>query len=179
MAKQPKSADLKGLKAGDELSYLDIFVHKSLAEDAFVVGDSTDSIVMDLSEKPEFTKQVSPGKCFRLPKPILKGGKLLLAERFGPCPIKPFTVEPLADFNDFELETLDPMDFVTLDQVANIDTDTTIPILYLKVVFLSTEQKGKYSMYKTALVKDIKCQRHFLRLYGDIRLDVQVGHVFN
>jgi hypothetical protein len=66
-----------------------------------------------------------------------------------------------------------------LDQVADVDIDTTIPLLYLKVVFLSTEQKGKYTMYKTAMVKDIKCQRHFLRLYGDIRSEVRVGDVYS
>jgi hypothetical protein len=43
------------------------FVHKSLAADAFVVGNQSDAIILDLSEKPEFKKQVAAGKCFRMP----------------------------------------------------------------------------------------------------------------
>jgi hypothetical protein len=43
MASVPFTADLATLKDGKNLAFLDVFAHKSLAADAFVVGDYTDA----------------------------------------------------------------------------------------------------------------------------------------
>ena len=53
------TADLKSVIKGDKVCYVDIFVYKAVSSDAFVVGDSSDAIVLDLSAKPEFSKDVA------------------------------------------------------------------------------------------------------------------------
>jgi hypothetical protein len=56
--------------------------------------------------------------------------------------------------------------------------NTTVNTLYLKVVFLSSEKKGKYSKYRIAKVKDVTGAKHFVTLYGAFRDAVQVDQVF-
>jgi hypothetical protein len=63
------TSDLKQVKKGDKVLYVDVFVHKALSPDVFVVGDKSDAVLLDISAKPEFGKDVSVGKCFGLPKP--------------------------------------------------------------------------------------------------------------
>ena len=173
------SADVSAVKAGKKVCYVDVFVHKQLATDLFVVGDNTASIIMDLTDKPEFGKHVSSGKCFRLPKPALRGEHLVLGERFGPCPIKLFSVQELseADLSRFQPKELDITDIQRLSDVCDVSADTTVS-LYLKAVFVSTEKKGRYSQYKIVKVKDVYGDKHFLQVFGPLRLEVEEGVVY-
>jgi hypothetical protein len=173
------TADLKALAFGHKVCYVDVFVHKALSPDAFVVGDKSDNVVLDLSSKPEFGKDVGPGRCFRLPRPIMKNGYLTLGDRFGPCPIKFFAVPPISKqaLDKFQVKPVEPTSIQTLSDVCDVTVDTTVSLI-LKVVFVSTEKKGRYSKYKTIKVRDIKADKHFIQLFGDIRQEVQEEQVY-
>jgi hypothetical protein len=66
----------------------------------------------------------------------------------------------------------------TLDQVCVVEADTAAPILYLKVVYLSTEKKCTFSMYRTAKVRDIAGQKHFIQLFAKFRDLFEVDKVY-
>jgi hypothetical protein len=61
---------------------------------------------------------------------------------------------------------------------CDVTKDTVIPLLYLKVLYISTDRKGKFSNCKVIKVKDITAQKHFIRLYGEMRNQVEVGFVY-
>jgi hypothetical protein len=145
-----------------------------------VVGDSTATLVLDLSNKVESTKDIKAGKCFRLPKPSMKGDKLVLLERFNPCPIKHFHVDSLTSdmLAQFQETSIQLEDFVRLRDVCDVSVNTTISCLILKVVFLSSEKKGKYSRFRIAKVKDVYGDKHFLTLYDSFRDSVSLDQVY-
>jgi hypothetical protein len=77
--------DIAAVVAGKKVVFVDVYVHKALSEDVYIVGDNSTTVKLDLTSKPEFTKDVSVGKCYRLPRPAIQHNSLVLSERFGPC----------------------------------------------------------------------------------------------
>ena len=76
--------DVKALKAGGKLAYVDVYVHKFLADDVFVVGDKSATTLLNLSSKVESTKCVKQGKCYRLIKPSFSRDRVVLLQRYNP-----------------------------------------------------------------------------------------------
>jgi hypothetical protein len=72
---------------------------------------------------------------------------------------------------------MDVTDIQHLAHVCEVSVDTTVTLL-LKAVFVSTEKKGRYSMFRTIKVRDIVGAKHFIRAYGNIRNDIKEGEVY-
>ena len=57
-------SDLSDLKHDKKLCFIDIFVHKVLSNDHFVVSDNSDAVILDVSNKAELSKTLAAEKCF-------------------------------------------------------------------------------------------------------------------
>jgi hypothetical protein len=170
---------VKSVKEGKIACFIDVYVYKALSEDVFVVGDSSGHVMLDLSDKPEFSKNVAVGKCYRLPKPRFLVDSMIIAQRFGPCPIKPFVVPEVdpATLGTYKIVPPDVTDIKGLDDVCNVNVDTTVSLI-LKVVFLGMDRKSQYSMFRSAVVKDLYARKHFIQLFGGFKDQVVVGNVY-
>jgi hypothetical protein len=113
-------------------------------------------------------------------KPNLTKNILTFDPACGPGQIATFSVPKLTDKEKgkLALPSDSDLDLITLDKVCVVDADTTAPILFLKVVFLSTEKKSTYSFYRTAKVRDVANQKHFIQLFGKYRDEVETGKVY-
>ena len=174
------SGDIKGLKNGKKLLYLDVYVHKVVTDDTFVVGDKSDHILLDLSKKPEFTKQVAAGKCIRIPKPLIENLKLVVEGQFGPCVAKPFKVTTLSKkvLDGYKVQEFDVNDIKTIHDVCQVTESCTVEPLYLKVTFVSNDKMIKQDVSRLIKVKDVRNGQRFLRFYGDKRKTLLVNTVY-
>ena len=129
----------------------------------------------DISSNPEMSKDFSVGKCYRLVKPKWCNTVLKLDSVCKPGPIAPFSVPTLNPqaAAKFKAPSDALMELTTFDDVCKVSVDTPAPALVLKVVFVSTEKKARFSFFKTIKVKDISGAQHYIQLFGDIRNAVQ------
>ncbi len=152
------------LKANVKPSILDIYVHKAMDQDTYLVGDQSGQILLSMSDALKHAKKISIGGFFRLIKPEYTG-KVLKISKIGPLPIGPFNYATVTDPN-LEVPIQSKGDFKVFSDYANLLPTASIPNIIAKVVHLSPEKKGRFSKYKIATVKDINGQRNFVTLFG-------------
>jgi RNA polymerase subunit RPABC4/transcription elongation factor Spt4 len=173
-------AALRASKVKGNLYFVEIFVHKQLSETCFVVGDPQTNMLLDITNNPDQGKEFAPGKCFRLIKPKVENDILLVDSACKAGPIATFEVPQLSAraAQKFKLPSEAEMTLISFDEVCVVTQDTVAPALYLKVVFLSSEKRSKYSSFRTAKVRDVLGQRHFIQLFGDFRNAVVLNKVY-
>jgi hypothetical protein len=120
------------------------------------------------------------GKCYRLLYPKLVGQILTFGDKFRPGPIKSFSGAKLtqAILKKFQAKKVDPDTIKLISETCNVEQNTSVPLLYLKVVFVGGEKLGRYSKYRVVKVKDRSGFCHFITLYGNVRNDVECGEVY-
>ena len=173
-------ATLRAGKTTSKLIFIDVHVYKHLSCDKYIVGDGKHNLVLDVEQNPEQGKDLAVGKCYRLVKPEIHKNVLTFDAACGAGLIPSFHVPKLSEKekNKIQIPSEDDVDLITLDKVCIVTKDTTAPILFLKVVFLSTEKQSTYSKFKTAKVRDVNGNKHFIQLFGQYRDQVQSGKVY-
>ena len=61
--------DISILRSGvrsSKMCFIDVFVHKQLGNDKYIVGDGKHNLVLDIEANPEQGKELTVGKCYRL-----------------------------------------------------------------------------------------------------------------
>ncbi len=165
---------LKEGKAGNGTIILDAYIHKSLTDNSFLIGDKEDSIALEL--EPYLVKFVQIGKFYRLVKPTLVDNKVHIGN-IKPLPIKPFNYAPFQDGLDEKHKT-QPKELKTFVDIAAIPPASVVPQVVAKIVYLSKEKQSKFSRFRTAAIKDVDNNKNFISLYGAFAEEVTDGHVY-
>ena len=178
---EPKTTkyNIKSLKEGN-LSLklpliLDVYVHRAITEDSFLIGDIDDFI--PLYVEPDFVKYIEIGKCYRLVKPIFENDQLLL-KTIKPLAISPFNYAPLKETQADPLSIINSKDFRTFEYYANLPPSSLIPHITAKVVNLTQQRQSKFSQFRTATLKDVDSNRNFISLYSSFADQVVDGRVY-
>ena len=163
-----------------KLWILDLYIHKALSEDVFIVSDGRQNILLDISACPDVSKDLVVGKCFRFPKPYIEKDILRCGLNAKACPIKQFEVPKLTktEAAKFVLVEEDVCDMAKLEDICNVTSDTTAKPIYLKVIFIGNDKMSQFSKYRLVKVRDINNDRHFVQLFGDLRLQVEKSKVY-
>lgn len=172
--------DLRDKKVKSKIWSVSVFVHKALTSDLFVVGDGETNVFLDISGHPEVGRELAPMRCFKIPKAVITNDVMTLGMTSRACPIAPFDVDPLsAEEEEFFVAPQPDLEgFVKLEDVGDVEADTTINAIYLKVFFVSSDRKSTHSPFRVVKVKDLNGAKHFIQLFGSHRLDVYSGGVF-
>ena len=174
--------DIETLRAGEapRICYLDIFVHKIVDENTFIVSDGVENILLDITGNQEQGKDLAVSKCFRVMKPKLIKDKLVFATNFKACPVATFQPAKLTskEFKRFTPKPLELIDLVAISDIADVSANQTAPTLFLKVFFVSQNKKGPFSDFRMVKVKDAFKNKHFVQLYEPHKDVVEVGKVY-
>lgn len=174
--------DIETLRSGQtpRICFLDIFVHKILDENVFIVSDGMENILLDISSNAEQGKDLAVNKCFRLMKPQIIKDKLIFATNFKACPVANFQPAKLTakESKKFAPKQLELIDLVAISDIADVSANQTAPTLYLKVFFVSKDKKGPFSNFRMVKVKDAFKNKHFVQLYAPHKDIVEVGKVY-
>jgi hypothetical protein len=105
---------------------------------------------------------------------------MTLLDKYKPGPITQFSGLKLtaAAAKTFAPKPLQASQLKVLEDVCAVTKNTTIPTLYLRVVFVSEDKMGQYSRYRIIRVKDRSSRCHFITLFGKIRNEVEMGQVY-
>ena len=175
--------DLAGLKRGDgkgKLSFLEINVQKIMSESSFIVSDKKEHILLDVSNSPKNGKCLAVGSCYRLLFPKVEDGILRVSDDYSPGRIKFFDAPKpgAAIVKRFTPKKLEKKDLLLLRDVCNVEKNTVVGPLFLKVVFVSRDKKSKYSDYRMVRVKDVSGFAHFITMYGSHGKEVALGETY-
>ena len=133
-----------------------------------------------MSLNPHQTSGLGIGKCYRLLYPKLVGTVLTFGQKFKPGPIKNFPAAKLTEsiLKKFKFKKASPEQIKLISETCNVDSNVSIPILYLKIVFIGAAKLGKYSKYRVVRVKDHSGYGHFATLYGRCSEGLEIGKIY-
>ncbi len=168
---------VEAVKKGAMPTCLEIYVHKLLDPDTYLVGDKTDQVVLTVADNPIFNKHISIGGFYRLIKPNFNNGILKL-QKIGPLPIAAFNYASLKG-SPPKLPAIKKDDLKTFEDVGALKPSTSVPNIVAKVVHMSPQKQSRYSKFRTVGLKDVKGNKNFVSLYGAFAEQVEEDKVYS
>ena len=172
-----QTVSIKSARKGTPPLIMEVFVHKALDSDVFLVGDKSGHIPLSIEEDPTKGKNLKIGNFYRLIRPIIIDGILKL-QKISPLPIEPFKYAPLKpDAPTSYSPSLENMK--TFDDIGELKPSTVIPNIVAKVVYVSPEKQSKFSKFRSVAIKDVKNNKNFVSLYGTLAEQVKQDTVYS
>lgn len=171
-------ADLrKGKKT--KLTILQVYIHKLLDEETYLVGDQSDIINMSVAQDPKLGKGIAVDRYYRIVDPKFDGTSIILQR--APLNSPPFAYKKCGE--DVMVsqpgQSKKPGVLADFQSISSMPVHSTVPKVVSKVTYLSPKKMLPTQSYtRTCGIKDVKGAKHAVQLFGSHTDNVELGKVY-